>query len=445
MKWIHISDLHFNFKNYNTEELREKLISFLKNEKNIDFIIITGDIIYQYGKGEDGEGIINYIKRIKTACGGENIDIYLCPGNHDINRYDTNRNEIIDQIRKNNLTINSSDMGTLLELGHEKFKNIYREITGNKYIQFDVIEKNEKGNKYRIINLDTCLLSKDGEDDGKISLQLSKLLELNSKIKEDEYLNIVIMHHGMDFFEWKAGRAFQHWLEDCKVDVVFCGHSHHAGIKTYDETKIELKQFTCGAAIIDDYAIPSFFVCHFNEKDWSIMNTMYTYSLENSNWGIDNHHLRAFENGSYKYYIPRKYKKILGEKKVKEEYEVEQIIDIYREFLKKLNERVYKVYGREIRSSKLDNKEEFSVQKILKSLVKIGIPIEKILFLLERIVNEITESEYYEKRQGFISTGDIRTCVYNEICNMPVGEEITNYDINNWAGKYARRYGHNNN
>ena len=57
------------------------------------------------------------------------------------------------------------------------------------------------------------------------------------KIKADEYLNIAIMHHGIELFEHKAGKAFQHWLEDHKVDIVFCGHSHQAGVKTYDETK----------------------------------------------------------------------------------------------------------------------------------------------------------------------------------------------------------------
>lgn len=57
------------------------------------------------------------------------------------------------------------------------------------------------------------------------------------KIKADEYLNIAIMHHGIELFEHKAGKAFQHWLEDHKVDIVFCGHSHQAGVKTYDDTK----------------------------------------------------------------------------------------------------------------------------------------------------------------------------------------------------------------
>ena len=444
MKWVHISDIHFNFKNYNTDVLREKLIQVLEEEKDIDFILITGDSIYQYGKYEKTDDSINFIKDIIHACKCDKTNVYLCPGNHDINRNDMDRNAIIDQIRGNKLSIDNSSANKLVELGHEKFKNIYMEITGKKYSPFEVFEVKKDGKKYRIVSVDTCLLSKDKQDDGNISVQTNKLFELNKKIKADEYLNIAIMHHGIEFFEHKAGKAFQHWLEDHKVDIVFCGHSHQAGVKTYDDTKSEIKQFTSGAALIDEYAIPSFYICNFDEKDWVVEIGLYTFSDDNSNWEIDNHHLRAFDNGINKYYVPRKYIKAFGERKVRKEYNVEQIINIEKDFFSHLNERVYRVYGKEIRSSKLDNIEEFSVQKIFKSLIKIGIPTDKILLLLEEVVNEITLISFYERRQKFISTGDIRTCVYTKICNMPVDNEVSSYDINEWAGKYARRYGHNN-
>lgn len=444
MKWVHISDIHFNYSNYNTDVLREKLIEFLSEENDIDFVLITGDSIYQYGKCEKVETSITYINDIISACGGDSTDVYLCPGNHDINRNDSARNQIINQIRENRLTIDKTSSHKLMELGHEKFENMYREITGKKYVPFDVVEINKNGKKYRIISLDTCLLSMDDKDDGLISVQTNKLFEIKNKIKADECLNIAIMHHGVDFFENRAGKGFQHWVEDGKIDAVFCGHSHRAGIKTYDETQSEIKQFTSGAAIIDGYAIPSFYICNFDEREWVIEVELYTFSENNSNWEIDNHHLRAFENGVYKYYVPRKYKKVFGEKRLKKEYNVRQIIGIEKEFFRCLNEKVYRIYGKEIRSSKIDNKEEFSVQKIFKSLIKIGIPTDKILFLLERIVDEITTKNYYERRQQYISTGDIRECVYKKICNMPIDEDVTSYDINEWAGKYARRYGHNN-
>ena len=51
-------------------------------------------------------------------------------------------------------------------MGHEKFKNIYMEITGKKYSPFEVFEVKKDGKKYRIVSVDTCLLSKDKQDDG---------------------------------------------------------------------------------------------------------------------------------------------------------------------------------------------------------------------------------------------------------------------------------------
>lgn len=212
MKWVHISDIHFNFENYNTDVLREKLIQFLEKENDIDFILITGDSIYQYGKNGKTEDSINFINNIVHACKCDKTNVYLCPGNHDINRNDTERNAIIDRIRGNKLSIDNSSATKLVELGHEKFKNIYMEITGKKYSPFEVFEVKKDGTKYRIVSVDTCLLSKDEQDDGKISVQTNKLFELNKKIEADEYLNIAIMHHGIEFFEHKAGKAFQHWL-----------------------------------------------------------------------------------------------------------------------------------------------------------------------------------------------------------------------------------------
>ena len=440
MKWLHISDIHFNLKNYDTHTLREKLLLFLKKQNNIDFVLITGDILFQYGKDVDDEEVIEFVKDIVSACGCKPERVFICPGNHDVNRKDEERNELISGIRKKKLKITNVDENKLIRAGHEKFKSIYKEITGRKYISFEVF--NELN--YRIISLDTCLLSKDNKDTGRISLQTNKLLSLNDKIVADDSLNIAIMHHGIDFFDNKAAKSFQHWIEDHNVDIVFCGHSHQAGVKTYDETRSEIRQYTCGAALIDNYAIPSFYICNFENDSWQVEICMYTYSKDNSEWEIDNYHMRAFENGENIYYVPRKYKKIKVEKEVNQNYTVEQLLELQYNQMQILNERVFKIYGRKIKSSKIDVEEDFNVQKIFKSLIKIGLPIKKAFYVLEKVVSQITMVSYYDNNERNISTNDIKKCVYQQICNIPTDDEASGYDINEWSGKYARRYGHDN-
>ena len=49
IKWLHLSDIHFNYKNYESHSLRE---DFLKRIQSLDqtepftHLFITGDILY---------------------------------------------------------------------------------------------------------------------------------------------------------------------------------------------------------------------------------------------------------------------------------------------------------------------------------------------------------------------------------------------------------------
>ena len=62
MKWLHISDIHFNYKNYETNNLKKKLIKKLKTlSLDLDFILITGDCFYKYeGFNAEQTQMINF-------------------------------------------------------------------------------------------------------------------------------------------------------------------------------------------------------------------------------------------------------------------------------------------------------------------------------------------------------------------------------------------------
>ena len=55
MRWVVLSDIHYNVKNYKTLDLKSKLITYLKNEcmQNgaFSFVIITGDSMHEYSGG----------------------------------------------------------------------------------------------------------------------------------------------------------------------------------------------------------------------------------------------------------------------------------------------------------------------------------------------------------------------------------------------------------
>lgn len=107
-------------------------------------------------------------------------------------------------------------------------------ITHRTYDHFSTeIYKN-----FRIINIDTSLLSLDDNDIGQLSVFFPELAKL--EIEKDDKINIVIMHHGVEFLRPEDGRKFQHWLADNHVNMVFCGHNHAVGMQILTEA-IELR------------------------------------------------------------------------------------------------------------------------------------------------------------------------------------------------------------
>ena len=247
MRWAVLSDLHMNFKNCTTITARNKLIETLKKENDdgeISFVLITGDCLHQ-NKG-DVKAVAEYIKQIADACGIGVSKVILCPGNHDINRKIKLRNAAIKTYR-NNGTL--PQLETCLE-GYGNFKELYTYLYSDIYEPFSekIIDN------FRIISIDSCILSMDDKDYGNLAVNFTDLAELSEKIRKDtDKTNIVIMHHGVEWLKVEDGRRFQHWLADNNVKVVFCGHNHAPGMNILTEAiksngihQDGIPPFTCG-------------------------------------------------------------------------------------------------------------------------------------------------------------------------------------------------------
>lgn len=197
MRWAVLSDLHMNFKNCTTITARDKLIKTLKKENNnekISFVLITGDCLHQ-NKG-NVKVVAEYIKQIAATCGLDVNNVILCPGNHDINRKIKSRNAAIKTYRNNG---SLPEVETCLE-GYANFKELYTYLYSDIYEPFSekIIDN------FRIISIDSCLISMDDRDFGNLAVNFIDLAELSKKIRKDpDRTNIVIMHHGV---EWLKSR-----------------------------------------------------------------------------------------------------------------------------------------------------------------------------------------------------------------------------------------------
>lgn len=346
LNWLVFSDLHFQFENFKTSVLRDKLIKFLENNiQSTDFVLIAGDCFY--GENKSGETLTeatDFIHKLLSACACDKSTVYITPGNHDLLRteqrlstlsYYTGINYKTGERSEEHKPLVDEAFSTLFNKEYfSGFLTLYKNIVGKDYGTIHQLWETEN---YRILNINTCILSGgyySGEenneakktkryDEGELSILDKCFKEECGKIKDDKKINIAFMHHGVEYLREEEQEEVEQHLEDSNIDIVFSGHSHCIGTTVYNSTKNKLQQFTCGAPILDNYSEPSFFKCSFDTETFELKCILYSFSKETRNWDIANNKVRLFENGTHKFIPSRLHSKNNLEKSSNNKHTIE--------------------------------------------------------------------------------------------------------------------------
>ena len=295
MKWLQISDLHFGYDGYNAEQLRHNLIEFVKQVGQIDFVLISGDCMYC----NEDEGSVDFILELGQACNCSNENIFICPGNHDINL--ENRDIVLFEFDGD-----KQQYEALSKFGYEKFRKILEKVTGKGYLPYHVIERHIGKEKFRIVTVDSCLFLNGRANQHNLSIVWTELEKLVQQIKNDEYINILTMHHSLDCFEPNSRERFRKWIEDNYIDLVFCGHSVVNEVNINISTKSHIQQFYSGMVSLEDNLTPNFWICQYEAGSSVVEMSLYTYDqkgtvFKSCLWNGDSYHyqiLRKRENSS---------------------------------------------------------------------------------------------------------------------------------------------------
>ena len=95
VRWMHISDLHLNSDEMETELLRDELPGFLQRGGiRCDHVFCTGDIRYAPAGGFPGD-CAEYIEKLCRSVHVSAENLFMVPGNHDVNIYSDGRAEAI--------------------------------------------------------------------------------------------------------------------------------------------------------------------------------------------------------------------------------------------------------------------------------------------------------------------------------------------------------------
>ena len=98
IRLLHFSDIHFKSPECNNLDtdpntsIRDKLSLDIQqrcslDDKNVDAILITGDIAFA-GKQEEYDTASNWIDQLCEETGCKKEDVYVVPGNHDVDRFE---------------------------------------------------------------------------------------------------------------------------------------------------------------------------------------------------------------------------------------------------------------------------------------------------------------------------------------------------------------------
>lgn len=269
INWIQLSDLHFGDTSPYSKKSREALLEFIdKRCKDIDYVFVTGDIIFAKSlqteklKKEAYKEAEKYLKEIysllwtdDTAYEKLNQRIFMVPGNHDIVR-DNARASCIEGLNKAYFkdTMGNIDSSFLdnTKAAMKYYNAFYNRVTGKR-----IQDKQKKNMHYvletdiiNILHINTCVASCADGDDGKLILGFKLLNDAIEGIKNNKP-TIAIAHHNFDCFNKEEQRKLELLLKEKNILLYLCGHAHEREsnlVLRYNQTKM-LNTFTCGTLL----------------------------------------------------------------------------------------------------------------------------------------------------------------------------------------------------
>lgn len=311
LKWLHLSDLHLIYNNYETKIMRNNFLKYLEEnfKGKLDILFITGDITHQ---GSDYSSIIyDFLEGVITAIDVKKEMVFVVPGNHDIKRSGIISNLIKGLLSENNAreSINQLDQETYNALlkGQEDYREFYKVFLGRE-IPDDNIHFIIKNKDFNVIHINTCLIAGGNNVEGRILVGLDKLYDALETLEEnDNIINFAIGHHTIDCIHEDERQSFLNRLSDSKIDVYLNGHVHRANYFLEANNYNNVFMFTAGSNVVDGYADSIFISGEVDTKTGEGNVTYHTWNKVGEYWHIDSSIGRQTANGSYHFKVDKFY------------------------------------------------------------------------------------------------------------------------------------------
>lgn len=304
MKWLHLSDLHYDptEKNGYNRELIRLLPIYLK-EKNIkvDEIFITGDFRFApKAKRTDVTNVLNLITKIAEAVGVTEIEkhVHIVPGNHDLDRSAV-RKRVLENIYSEidkcspRESYDFSDVYPTLTNDFSFFGRLYNKIYGHAMPKKNCLNHYIELEDVNILFINTAIASGLGKDGNKdleahnLICASSEIQKILSTINNDKPV-IALGHHNIDFIAQHERMQISRYLSNFGVKLYLCGHNHTLNYNNYEG----IHYITTGCLKNGNEIKASFCTGEYSKSNNTFI--VNAYDWENNSWSEYKH----FHNGS---------------------------------------------------------------------------------------------------------------------------------------------------
>lgn len=254
IRWLHISDLHFNSKNAITNELRDMLPKFLsKKNFQCDYVFCTGDLRTANATPNDfTDEMATFLKEVCASVGTTVDKLFIVPGNHDVDRNWPGRDKAVRHVcfhRSGSYDpeygeIDKVDLETIHD-GQTQFRSFLTKLYPEDRLTYynDPLEPhfNIETPDFNVLHLDSTLTYTQDQEAmdlvvGTLCLQ-NALQKLNPKkptillthypitsLLQDERKQISEMLYRRGVRLWLAGHEHDHMIQPIKyIDSVQAG------------------------------------------------------------------------------------------------------------------------------------------------------------------------------------------------------------------------------
>lgn len=294
MKWLHLSDLHYNPQNdgRSTHQLREKLLDYLKEAHiTADHLFLTGD--YRHAKyqrdneADAAKASAEFILQIAGAAAVVPEHIHIIPGNHDLSRLPDC--EALEQI-KQSYDVHSGRLGqpeaefllnrfTFFRLLMQELEpKGVRPIWPDTMLPLHVCRSFET---FHLLCLNTGIFCNSDRDRGELMIGNYDLYRALQEMKrEDPGRPIIVLgHHGLDNFREDERKAVETLFSEYPVRLYLCGDAH----MPWKRRTNGFMEITMGCLVQERHTKTVFSAGELKADDFSI--EAHSWDADEGEWG----------------------------------------------------------------------------------------------------------------------------------------------------------------